>query len=292
LKDMLSVAGPLGVTHFVIFRESRLGFVNVRFARTPRGPTLTFRVERFSLAADVHRAQRRPLNLKHTDYEQAPLLVMSNLESELPHVQLLATMFRNFLPPLDLKKLHLEHDVKRALLLDWNEDIQVLEWRHYGIRVRPLGLSRAIRRLVERRGSRHGALAAGHLWDVSDLADPSITGALCTSESEAEGPLEFQFERWRQATDQAGTTHAATAAAFMRHGTSSETTKSMSARSRALNAADLARRASVRLAELGPRMTLRLLKIEEGLSKGAVLYRARSTANSNANEAVPSGNTV
>ncbi|KAK4530151.1 hypothetical protein CCYA_CCYA03G1008 [Cyanidiococcus yangmingshanensis] len=278
LKDLLDVAGPLGVTHFVIFRESRLGFVNVRFARTPRGPTVTFRVERFSLAADVHRAQRRPLNLKHTDYDQAPLLILSNLESEEPHVQLLATMFRNLFPPLDMNKLRLEHDVRRALLLDWNADTQVLEWRHYGVRVRPLGLSRVIRRLVERRGSRHGAIAAGHLWDVSDLADPSVTAAICTSESEAEVPSEFQFERWRPSTGRVGMTPAASVSGTSHRSISGRQTKSARSRVQEPTSADLAHRASVRLVELGPRMTLRLLKVEEGLSSGAILYRACSFA--------------
>jgi hypothetical protein len=48
-----------------------------------------------------------------------------------------------------------------------------------------------------------------------------------------------------------------------------------SGRSR-MSAASYAPRAAVRLIEVGPRMTMRLLKIEEGLSSGTVLYRAAS----------------
>jgi len=272
LKDLLDVAGPLGVTHFVMFRESRLGFVNVRFARTPRGPTVTFRLERFSLSSDVHRAQRRPLTLKHTDFEQAPLLILSNLDTDKPNTQLLVTMFRNLLPPLDVKNIRLEQDVKRVLLLDWNATTEELEWRHYGIRIRPQGVSRTIRRVIERRGRRAGALGAGHLHDVSELADPSLAATLLTSESEAEGPSEFQFERWMPPPNPEPSAISAGVGTAV-SGARKRTTGS--GRSR-MSAASYAPRAAVRLIEVGPRMTMRLLKIEEGLSSGTVLYRAAS----------------
>ena len=43
LMDFVQVAGPLGVTHFVIV--SRMdSHVNLRLCRLPRGPTLTFHI--------------------------------------------------------------------------------------------------------------------------------------------------------------------------------------------------------------------------------------------------------
>lgn len=53
------MAGPLGVTHFLLLSASP-NAPYLRVARTPRGPTLTFRVCAYSLAADVANAQTRP----------------------------------------------------------------------------------------------------------------------------------------------------------------------------------------------------------------------------------------
>ena len=43
LKDFISMAGPIGVTHLLIFGQTDAG-TNLRILRAPRGPTLTFRV--------------------------------------------------------------------------------------------------------------------------------------------------------------------------------------------------------------------------------------------------------
>jgi ribosome biogenesis protein SSF1/2 len=48
------MAGPLGVTHLLLFSKSKeSGNTNLRLALTPRGPTLHFRVEKYSLCKDV-----------------------------------------------------------------------------------------------------------------------------------------------------------------------------------------------------------------------------------------------
>lgn len=60
LKDFLVMAGPLGVTHLLLFSRSASGNTNLRLAVTPRGPTLHFRVENYSLCKDILRAQRHP----------------------------------------------------------------------------------------------------------------------------------------------------------------------------------------------------------------------------------------
>ena len=49
LKDFLAMAGPLGVTHILVLNKTKRG-TNLRIARTPRGPTLTFRVPAYTLS--------------------------------------------------------------------------------------------------------------------------------------------------------------------------------------------------------------------------------------------------
>lgn len=60
LKDYLVMCGPLGVTHMLLFSRSESGNTNMRLAATPRGPTMHFRVEKYSLCKDVQRVQRHP----------------------------------------------------------------------------------------------------------------------------------------------------------------------------------------------------------------------------------------
>jgi len=60
LRDYVTMAGPLGVTHLMLFSRSESGNTNLRVAAHPRGPTLHFRVEKYSLSKDVRRAQRHP----------------------------------------------------------------------------------------------------------------------------------------------------------------------------------------------------------------------------------------
>lgn len=61
LRDYVTMCGPLGVTHLLLFSRSSSGNTNLRLATTPQGPTLNFRVEKYSLARDVKRAQKHPL---------------------------------------------------------------------------------------------------------------------------------------------------------------------------------------------------------------------------------------
>ena len=58
LRDYVTMAGPLGVSHLMLFSRSTSGNTNLRLALTPRGPTLHFRVEKYSLCKDVKKAQR------------------------------------------------------------------------------------------------------------------------------------------------------------------------------------------------------------------------------------------
>lgn len=59
LRDFLNVAGPMGVTHFLILSKTAAA-PYLRVATTPQGPTLTFKIHEYSLAADIARSQSHP----------------------------------------------------------------------------------------------------------------------------------------------------------------------------------------------------------------------------------------
>ena len=75
LKDFVSVAGPLNVSHFLMFGMTPTS-ANLRIMRLARGPTMSFKVINFTLAKDVVSAQKRP-NVNPKLYAHHPLLVLN-----------------------------------------------------------------------------------------------------------------------------------------------------------------------------------------------------------------------
>jgi ribosome biogenesis protein SSF1/2 len=73
LRDYLTMAGPLGVSHLLLFSRSESGNTNMRLAITPRGPTLHFNVEKYSLCKDVRKALKHPKG-GAKEYLTAPLV--------------------------------------------------------------------------------------------------------------------------------------------------------------------------------------------------------------------------
>eukprot|EP00639_Heterosigma_akashiwo_P013198 CAMPEP_0206364894 /NCGR_PEP_ID=MMETSP0294-20121207/2505_1 /ASSEMBLY_ACC=CAM_ASM_000327 /TAXON_ID=39354 /ORGANISM="Heterosigma akashiwo, Strain CCMP2393" /LENGTH=438 /DNA_ID=CAMNT_0053810609 /DNA_START=20 /DNA_END=1336 /DNA_ORIENTATION=+ len=59
VKDYLSVAGTFGVTHFLVLSQTEAA-VNLKVARTPQGPTLSFKVEQYTLCKSIVATQKKP----------------------------------------------------------------------------------------------------------------------------------------------------------------------------------------------------------------------------------------
>jgi ribosome biogenesis protein SSF1/2 len=73
LRDFTTMAGPLGVTHFLLFSRSSSDNTNMRLAMTPRGPTLSFKVENYALCKDVLKSQKHPKSSQSL-YMNSPLV--------------------------------------------------------------------------------------------------------------------------------------------------------------------------------------------------------------------------
>uniref|UniRef100_A0A8C7UFR4 Peter pan homolog n=1 Tax=Oncorhynchus mykiss TaxID=8022 RepID=A0A8C7UFR4_ONCMY len=95
LKDFVAVAGPLGVTHFMIFTKTPSS-VNMGLARLPKGPM-------YSLIKDVVLSLKRH-RMHEQQFTHHPLLVLNNFGSEGMHVKLMATMFQNMFPSINVHK--------------------------------------------------------------------------------------------------------------------------------------------------------------------------------------------
>jgi len=103
LKDFISVAGPLNVTHLVTFSKSDVS-THMRLIRLPRGPTMTFKVHSYSLSRDVVSMLKR----NHSTQSQFlchPLLIMNHFSGDGMHLKLMATMFQNMFPSINVNKV-------------------------------------------------------------------------------------------------------------------------------------------------------------------------------------------
>jgi ribosome biogenesis protein SSF1/2 len=271
------MAGPLGVTHFLLFSKSSSGNTNMRLALTPRGPTLNFKVESYSLCRDVEKALKRPRG-GGQDHKTPPLLVMNNFNSpnadensKVPKrlESLTTTIFQSLFPPINPQATPLK-SIRRVMLLNREpasesdkEGSYVLNLRHYAITTRKTGIPKRIRRLdpkeVRNREKHKSAVPnLGKLEDAADyLLDPSAAGYTSASETELDTDAEVEV---------AGTTtrKVLTKREMQRMKSGEKVEKKTTT-------AEVEKRA-VKLVELGPRMRLRLIKVEEGLCEGRVMW--------------------
>lgn len=311
LRDYTTMCGPLGVTHLLLFSRSESGNTNLRVALTPRGPTLHFRVEKYSLSKDVQRAQRRPKGVGK-EYINPPLvrtmslmcalpfpclsltwlfkLVMNNFStaadssSKVPkHLEsLTTTVFQSLFPPINPQTTPLK-SIRRVLLLNREQspsdaDAFVLNFRHYAITTKTLGISKALRRinaaekLLNSKKTKKGGLPnLGKLQDIADYmiggenGDGYTTdGGTSGSEVDTDAEVEVLETTTRKVlTLKARAASAAAAAAKADRGEGG---------AQGGDGGENVERRAVKLVELGPRMKLRLVKVEEGVCQGQVMW--------------------
>lgn len=271
------MAGPLGVTHLFLFSRSNNGNVHLRVALTPRGPTVTFRVDRYALAKDIAKSQKHPRG-GGKEYQTAPLLVMNNFVSQNATdsgadpikkqlESLTTTIFQSMFPPINPQSTPL-NSIRRILLL--NRETQadgtyVISLRHYAITTRKTGVSKRVRRFDQteqrHKEKKSGALPnLGKLNDVADyILDPAAGGY--TSASETELDTDNEIEVLETTTQRVLSKREQQKLANNADKKAAKTEQSSNVEKRA-----------VKLVELGPRMRLRMVKVEEGVCEGRVMW--------------------
>ncbi|OMJ08772.1 Suppressor of SWI4 1-like protein [Smittium culicis] len=240
LRDYLMVAGQYGVTHLVLFSQSMVG-TNMKIGTFPRGPTLSFRVKQYSLAKDCRALQKTPKSLG-SEFNTSPLMILNNFGNDDNKIQfkLMKTMFQSMFPAINPSKMHLA-DARRVVLLNYNDDTDTIDFRHYLITVKTVGVSKGIKRLLnadltvkETKSSKIGK----KLSDMIDIGE-FVLNEDYASESEMEDNGE------------------------------SKVTLSQNYIGRGNRKSD---QRSVKLVEIGPRLELELVKIEDGLCEGDVMF--------------------
>ncbi|EAQ87668.1 hypothetical protein CHGG_04287 [Chaetomium globosum CBS 148.51] len=277
LRDYVTMCGPLGVTHLLLFSRSESGNTNLRLAVAPRGPTFHFRVEKYSLTKDVQRAQRHPKG-GGKEYITPPLLVMNNFSnpssdanSKVPrHLEsLTTTAFQSLFPPINPQTTPLK-SIRRVLLLNREQSDDgtfIVNFRHYAITTKSVGLSRPLRRLnaaekmlKSKKGKKGGLPNLGKLKDISEfmIGGEDGEGYMTDGTSGSEADTDAEVEILETAAKRV---HSGKARATEQDSDDDEE-----------GANDNVERRAVKLVELGPRMRLRMTKVEEGICSGKVMW--------------------
>lgn len=239
LKDYADMSTVFNVTHLIAFSMNANGNVNCKVGRLQNGPTLTFKVKGFTLTKHVRAAQRRPVDTSQGIYKSSPIVVTNNFGGvdAKPHVKLMKITFQNMFPPIDVGTVVLS-DIRRVVLFNFmGGDSEEVEVRHYALRANPTGVNRGIKKVVQAK--------IPNLSKIDDIADfvMGYGGAGAGGElSESEGEDE--------------TSHVVLPQKYVGKGNAQS------------------QKSALKLVELGPRLRLKLNKVEKGLVSGEVMYHS------------------
>eukprot|EP01031_Cornospumella_fuschlensis_P035600 gene35600-43175_t len=147
MKDFVSVASQLGVSHLLFFSQTDSNLI-LRIIKDPEGPTLHFRIQHFSLPRQIKAQQKRPFESTSV-YLTPPVVVLNNFgQAEENHLKLMKLTFQHMFPTINVKTVQLSQ-VRRVVLFHYHKESDTVEMRHYAIRANPVGISKSVKRIVQ-----------------------------------------------------------------------------------------------------------------------------------------------
>jgi len=192
----------------------------------------------------------------------------------------ITSAFQGLFPPINPQTTPLK-SIQRVLLLnrEKSEDAEdgsfVINFRHYAITTKPVGLSKPLRRLNaaekllrSKKGKKGDLPNLGKLQDISEFmiggenGDGYMTDGTSGSEVETDAEVEILDSAPRKVMSSKARAAAAAAAAAAEDGDSDAED----------NTNSHVERRAVKMVELGPRLRLRLQKVEDGICSGKVLW--------------------
>jgi len=235
-SDLVEAARGLSLSHCVLFTRTDEALY-MKVAQMPKGPTVTYRVEGYSVSTDISGTQAKAPSLSPAALRAPATLMLHGLQPHQgpKHLQLVAAstlqLFAKF-NPADCST----RQIKRCCLLHRTED-DTLELRHYALRFSASSGNRLLRKLAN---GRVPSLAKMETFD--DAVDR--VGLLSESEGEEDAVVSVP-EDVKPDVKPDLEELAAPAPTVKR---------------------------SLRLREVGPRLSFVVQKVETGFMAGDVLY--------------------
>lgn len=257
IKDFLSIVDVYGLSHMIMLTNTEKNSY-MRLAKMPRGPTLTFRVENYSLAADIfemkseqfkekpHKYSPKPLT---KSFNHVPLVIMNGFNSPKitedysEAVKITGMLLQSFFPPINLNEIQLKK-CKRVVLfnLAFEEGekglVPIIEFRHYDIDIEKYSSKKTISNILNLKKTDLSKfdniadyiLKQSGFTSGSDMDDPNL--GLC----DVIGDQEMNSEIKQKENEN--------------------------------------EKIKVKLHEIGPRINLKIHKVEEGFLKGNVTFHS------------------
>jgi ribosome biogenesis protein SSF1/2 len=215
---------------------------NIRIACVPRGPTLSYRVTKYALGKDVRSLQKNPVDVVAA-FKSSPLVVLNNFSKDVSHQKLAATTFQNMFPAINIQSIKLK-ECRRVVLYNYNPETDEIEFRHYAVRAAPTGLNKSVKKLIQAK--------VPNLGNAEDIADIILGGGGGGGGDAYASDSDFEDEE----------SHVVLPDNYVGKGNKKSN------------------KSAIKLAELGPRMTLKLVKVQDEVCAGDVLYHAFETKDS------------
>lgn len=243
LKDYLSIVDIYGLSHMMMLTNTEKASY-LRLAKMPRGPTVTFRVTQYTLAADIYdhyTKLEKPVKPLNRSFNHMPLVIMKGFDSDkIPEEHKIAVdsasmLIQSFFPPINLNEIQLKK-CKRVVL--FNLSLQggepVVEFRHYDIDIEKYSMKKTISNIINNKKL--------NLSKFENISDYILKQTGYTSCSDNEDPTMGLVD----------------------------VIKDEELKSTKTN--EDKNKVNVKLSEIGPRMNLKIMKVEEGFLKGNVIY--------------------
>lgn len=234
IKDFLSIVDIYGMSHMMMFTNTEKSSY-LHFARMPKGPTITFKIDKYCLSSDIFSSLDKDQQPLTRNFSHVPILIMNGFNSSnIPEeydaaIKIVSMMFQSFFPPLNLNEVQIKK-CKRVVLvnLDLSNNEPQIQFRHYDIDIQKYSVKKTISNLINNLGKTKDM---SNLYNISDYILKHSGYSSC-SDNEEEGQCEIISEKEK-----------------------SEKTQ-------------------IKLKEIGPRLNLSIFKIQEGFLKGNVVFHS------------------
>nr|BAN64672.1 Brix domain containing protein [Babesia bovis] len=257
MKDFTGVSDALGLTHIVSVSETARGCY-LRVANLPNGPTLTFSIELLTLVSDIAKQSSNPKSVSGA-CQHSPLVVLNGFMSSVGSsydgpseeystaMKTVSSTFNSLFSPIDVSTTTM-NICKRVVLFNKNRGSDVIVLRHYLINVVDCNTSSAVQDLIGKRAMKR--LLRDKNASFKDIVKP---GALHSAGSNVDDDyVELQ------SVDSRG-----------------QLLRSKYGLNKPIDLEDVEesdQKIGISLVDAGPRMNLRLIKIQDGVFTGSVTF--------------------
>jgi len=240
IKDFLSLVDIYGLSHMMMFTNTEKHSY-LHFAKMPKGPTVTFIIDKYILSSDIFSNVEKDQIPLTKSYGHIPLLIMNGFNNtKIPEeyndsIKIVAMMFQSFFPPVNLGEVQIKK-FKRVVLINLmlNKDV-------YTGKIKPE---------IE---FRHYDIEL-QKYSVKKTISNLINNLGKTKD----------LSNFNNISDY-----------ILKHsGYSSCSDNEEEAKCEILDEQNKSDKTSIKLKEIGPRMNLKIFKIQEGFFKGNVVYHS------------------